>query len=43
MMHTMRNANIKSLETKQTAALKASRNLIAAIEQGIITEQTKDG
>lgn len=36
------NANIKSLETKRTAALKASRNLIAAIEQGIITEQTKE-
>ena len=36
------NANIKSLETKRTAALKASHNLIAAIEQGIITEQTKE-
>ena len=35
------NANIKSLETKRTAALKASRNLIAAIEQGIITATIK--
>mgnify|MGYP005770903257 FL=1 len=32
---------IKSLESKRAAALKASENLISAIEQGIITEQTK--
>ena len=32
---------IKSLEKKRTEALKASNNLISAIEQGIITEQTK--
>ena len=32
---------IKSLEAKRSAALKASKNLISAIEQGIITEQTK--
>ena len=32
---------IKSLEAKRSAALKASENLISAIEQGIITEQTK--
>lgn len=35
------NSNLKSLESKRAAALKASQNLIAAIEQGIITEQTK--
>lgn len=32
---------IKSLEKRRDEALKASNNLIAAIEQGIITEQTK--
>lgn len=32
---------IKSLEAKRLSALKASENLISAIEQGIITEQTK--
>ena len=32
---------IKSLEVKRLSALKASENLISAIEQGIITEQTK--
>ncbi len=32
---------IKSLERKRDESLKASNNLIAAIEQGIITEQTK--
>lgn len=32
---------IKSLKKKRSEALKASNNLIAAIEQGIITEQTK--
>ncbi|MBQ4443277.1 MAG: recombinase family protein [Clostridia bacterium] len=36
-----KNTNIKSLETQRQNALKASQNLIAAIEQGIITEQTK--
>ena len=34
-------ALIKSLEKRRDEALKASNNLIAAIEQGIITEQTK--
>lgn len=32
---------IKSLEAKRISAIKASDNLISAIEQGIITEQTK--
>jgi len=32
---------IKSLEKRRDEALKASNNLISAIEQGIITEQTK--
>ena len=32
---------IKSLEAKRTVALKASENLISAIEQGIITEKQK--
>ena len=32
---------IKSLEKKRAEALKASNNLIYAMEQGIITEQTK--
>lgn len=36
-----KNTNMKSLESKRSAALKASNNLIAAIEAGIITEQTK--
>ena len=36
-----RNDILKSLESKRAVALKASNNLIAAIEQGIITEQTK--
>ena len=35
------NALIKSLEKRRDEALKASNNLIAAIEQGIITAQTK--
>ncbi len=35
------NATLKALESKRATALKASKNLIAAIEQGIITEQTK--
>lgn len=35
------NDLLKSLESKRASALKASDNLIAAIEQGIITEQTK--
>ena len=38
---TKRNTVIKSLEAQRQNALKASRNLIAAIEQGIVTEQTK--
>ena len=36
------NEVIKSLEKKRNDALKASNNLISAIEQGIITEQTKE-
>ena len=36
------NTTIKSLEARKAAAVKSSRNLISAIEQGIITEQTKD-
>ena len=36
-----KNTNIKSLEAQRQNALKATQNLIAAIEQGIITEQTK--
>jgi hypothetical protein len=36
-----RNEILKSLESKKLAAQKASSNLISAIEQGIITEQTK--
>ena len=32
---------LKSLEARRNTALKASKNLISAIEQGIITEQTK--
>lgn len=35
------NSNLKSLESKRLISLKASQNLITAIEQGIITEQTK--
>ena len=35
------SSTLKSLETRRNAALKASKNLISAIEQGIITEQTK--
>lgn len=38
---TKRNTVIKSLEAQRQNAFKASRNLIAAIEQGIVTEQTK--
>ena len=43
-LHEEENKNntvIKSLEAQRQNALKASQNLIAAIEQGIITEQTK--
>ena len=36
-----RNTTIKSLESQRQNALKASQNLISAIELGIITEQTK--
>ncbi len=35
------NDMLKSLENARLSAVKASNNLIAAIEQGIITEQTK--
>lgn len=35
------NEIVKALEKKRAEALKASANLISAIEQGIITEQTK--
>jgi DNA invertase Pin-like site-specific DNA recombinase len=35
------NNDIKSLENKRASLLKATNNLISAIEQGIITEQTK--
>lgn len=35
------NEIVKALEKKRAEALKASNNLISAIEQGIITEQTK--
>lgn len=35
------NAVLKSLEAQRAAAIKASNNLIRAIEEGIITEQTK--
>ena len=38
---TKQDTALKALESKRNAALKASRNLIAALEQGIITEQTK--
>ncbi|MCI8911089.1 MAG: recombinase family protein [Clostridia bacterium] len=36
------NDKLKSLENTRLSVLKASNNLIAAIEQGIITEQTKN-
>ena len=38
---TKQDELLKSLESKRTSLLKASSNLISAIEQGIITEQTK--
>ena len=38
---TQESSVIKSLEKKRAEALKSSNNLISAIEQGIITEQTK--
>lgn len=38
---TKQNINIKALTNKRDGLLKASNNLISAIEQGIITEQTK--
>ncbi len=34
------NHTLKNLESKRNAALKASKNLISAIEQGVLTEQT---
>lgn len=39
--NTQENEVINSLEKQRADALKASQNLISAIEQGIITEQTK--
>lgn len=36
------NATLKALEVKRNIATKASKNLITAIEQGIITEQDQD-
>ena len=38
---TRAESNLKSLETQRASYLKATQNLITAIEQGIITEQTK--
>jgi len=35
------NSKLKGLESNRAAAIKASTNLISAMEQGIITEQTK--
>ena len=35
------NLTLKSLENQRFAALKATQNLISAIEQGFLTEQTK--
>lgn len=35
------NSILKSLENQRSAALKATQNLISAIEQGFLTEQTK--
>ena len=35
------NLQLKRLEKQRASALKASQNLISAIEQGIVTEQTK--
>lgn len=40
-LETKQDGVIKSLESKRQSLLKASNNLISAIEQGIITEQTK--
>lgn len=43
-LHQIQNKNnlrLRCLEKQRAAALKASQNLISAIEQGIITEQTK--
>lgn len=40
-VNSKNDANLKSLIAKRQNALKASNNLIKAIEQGIITEQTK--
>jgi hypothetical protein len=39
---TKEQSNLKALESQRNAALKASKNLISAIEQGIVTEQTKE-
>ena len=40
--HNETQTVLKSLEAKKASALKATNNIISAIEQGIITEQTKD-
>ena len=39
---TSDNATLKVLQQNRDAAYKASRNLIKAVEQGIITDQTKE-
>ncbi len=36
------NSNLKLLEKQRDFAVKSSQNIIKAIEQGIITEMTKD-
>lgn len=35
------NTNLKAMESEKATMLKAANNLIAAVEQGIVTEQTK--
>ena len=40
-IESKKNTTVKSLESKRRAALKASQNLIAAVEKGIVTEQTR--
>ena len=40
-IESRKNTIIKSLEAQRLNALKASQNLITALEQGFITEQTK--
>ena len=41
-MESKENSTLKQLEKQRTSALNASRNLISALEQGIVTEQTKE-